>query len=85
MTAAGGVTAIVGQGDNVFDLAAHRRRREMSTEPWVKKERVADFFDVSTRTVYRWVHEGCPVKRLRGGTLRFQIGPLTDWLDSRSS
>lgn len=72
-----------GEGARVIDLAAARRRREMSDEPWVKKERVASHFDVSTRTVYRWVNDGCPVKRLRGGTLRFQIGPIADWLESR--
>ena len=65
----------------VLDFATAKRRREQSSEPWVKKEDVAKYFSVSTRTVYRWVEAGCPIKRLRGGTLRFQIGPLSDWLD----
>ena len=68
----------------VIDFAAAKRRREQSTEPWVKKEDVAEHFSVSTRTVYRWVEAGCPIKRLRGGTLRFQIGPLSDWLDGQA-
>lgn len=67
----------------VIDFAAARRRRGQSTEPWVKKEAVAGYFDVSTRTVYRWVEKGCPIKRLRGGTLRFQIGVISDWLDQQ--
>lgn len=66
----------------VIDLAAARRQRELSNEPWVKKEKVAEHFDVSTRTVYRWVVDGCPKKRLPGGTLRFQIGQMRSWLDS---
>lgn len=73
-----------GEGARVIDFAAAKRRQEMSDEPWVKKERVAEHFDVSTRTVYRWVNAGCPVKRLRGGTLRFQIGPIADWLERRA-
>lgn len=67
----------------VIDLSYARRRKEQNNEEWVRKERVADYFDVSTRTVYRWVRQGCPIRRLPGGTLRFQIGPLRDWLDSR--
>lgn len=70
-------------GAVVFDFETARRRRDQSAEPWVKKEAVAGHFDVSTRTVYRWVADGCPVKRLRGGTLRFQIGPISDWLDQQ--
>jgi phage terminase Nu1 subunit (DNA packaging protein) len=72
------------QGAEVIDFAAAKRRREQSSEPWVKKERVAEHFDVSTRTVYRWVEAGCPIKRLRGGTLRFQIGVISDWLEQQS-
>lgn len=71
------------QGARIFDFGDAKRRKEQSTEPWVRKEQVAEFFDTSTRTVYRWVKKGCPVKRLPGGTLRFQLGPMKDWLDSR--
>lgn len=77
-----GMELVQGEAE-VIDLGVARRRREQATEPWVRKERVAEFFDVSTRTVYRWVQEGAPVKRLRGGTLRFQLGPLKDWVESR--
>lgn len=70
-------------GAEVYDLATARKRKAQGAEPWVKKERVAEFFDTSTRTVYRWVRAGCPVKILPGGTLRFQIGPLSDWLEAQ--
>jgi hypothetical protein len=81
-----GEVEIAGQGEaQVFDLGEARRRREQSTEQWVKKERVAEHFDVSTRTVYRWVRAGCPIKTLPGGSLRFQLGPLRDWLDRTGS
>lgn len=67
----------------VIDFAAARRRRDLTTEPWVKKEAVAAHFDISTRTVYRWVDQGCPIKRLRGGTLRFQIRAIELWHEGR--
>lgn len=67
----------------VIDFAAAKRRRGMSTEPWIKKEELAAYFQVSTRTVYRWVNEGCPIRRLPGGSLRFQLGPVRDWIESR--
>lgn len=72
------------QAPNVIDFVEARRRRNASQEPWVRKEAVAEFFNVSTRTVYRWVNDGCPVKRLRGGTLRFQIGVIGEWLEEES-
>lgn len=72
------------QQARVFDFAEARRRKEQSQEQWVKKDAVAGFFDVSTRTVYRWVTEGCPIKRLPGGGLRFQLGPVRDWLERRN-
>jgi phage terminase Nu1 subunit (DNA packaging protein) len=64
-------------------LTELRRRREYASEPWLPKEAVAEHFSVSTSTVYRWVRAGCPIKRLRGGTLRFQLGPLAEWLDEQ--
>lgn len=74
-----------GEGAQIIDFGAAKRRREASSEPWVKKEKVAAHFDVSTRTVYRWVEAGCPIKTLRGGTLRFQIGAISDWLDGQGN
>jgi hypothetical protein len=68
----------------VFDLDEHRRRRGLATEPWVKPTAAAAHFDCSVRTVYRWVQQGCPTKTLRGGRLRFQIGALKAWHESRS-
>lgn len=68
-------------GAVVLSFEAAQQRRAMASEPWVKKEAVAGHFSVSTRTVYRWVKAGCPVKRLRGGTLRFQLGPIGAWLE----
>lgn len=72
------------QGAVILDFERARRRRDLSAEPWVKKEKVAEHFDVSTRTVYRWVEAGCPIKRLRGGTLRFQIAAISMWLEGES-
>lgn len=67
--------------DNVIELAEARRRRDQSNEPWVRKEVAAEFFDVKPRTIYRWVRRGCPAKRLPGGTLRFQLGPMREWVE----
>lgn len=79
-----GMEPVDGGDAQVIDLGEARRRRDLRTEAWVKKERVAEFFGVSTRTVYRWVREGCPVKRLRGGALRFQLGALAEWHGQRT-
>lgn len=73
------------EGAVVLSFADAQRRRELLNEPWVKREAVAQHFSVSTRTVYRWVKDGCPVKRLRGGTMRFQIGAISEWLDAMTA
>lgn len=67
------------EGAKVLSFADAQRRREQRSEDWVKPTTVALHFGVSVRTVYRWVHDDCPVKHLRGGTLRFQIGALEEW------
>lgn len=78
-----GVTEVRSDDAEVIDLGEARRRKQMHAEKMVRKERIASAFDVSTRTVYRWVEQGCPVKRLRGGALRFQLALVQDWHERR--
>lgn len=72
------------EGAQVLDLGAARRRREHRDEPWVKVDRLAEEIDYSARQIYRFVRAGAPVRQLRGGTLRFQVGPFKEWLEQRS-
>lgn len=51
-------------------------------ERWYSKRRIAEHYDVSIRTVERWLHGGCPA-RLIGGVQRFRISDVEDFLDSR--
>lgn len=70
-------------GAQVLDFAQAKRRRDKKDEPWVKIDRLAEEIDYSSRSIYRFVIDGAPVKRLRGGTLRFQVGPFKEWLEQR--
>ena len=47
-------------------------------EPWVTKARIAEYFQVSGRTVERWKQRGMPFHRL-GGTVRFRISEVESW------
>jgi phage terminase Nu1 subunit (DNA packaging protein) len=53
-------------------------------EPWATKRQVAEHFQVSDKTVERWVAGGMPCIRGRGRTLRFQIRACEDWLRAAS-
>jgi hypothetical protein len=70
-----------GEGAKVYNFNAAKRERDYAGQPWLRKEVAAEHFGVSTRTLYRWVRQGTPVRLLPGGTMRFQIGPIEDWLN----
>jgi hypothetical protein len=86
------MAGLVGQGrdaEQVVDLSVERLRRGRTLERWVPKRTVAEHFDVSERTVERWVNDprytrngrGCPHRRVFGSPVRFQIGAVEVWLD----
>jgi hypothetical protein len=52
-------------------------------EPWKTKRQVAEHFQVSEKTVERWVAAGLP-RVSRGRTIRFQIGSCEAWLGADS-
>jgi hypothetical protein len=52
-------------------------------EPWKTKRQVAEFFQVSEKTVERWVAAGMPCFS-RGRTIRFQIGRCEAWLGAEA-
>lgn len=72
----------------VASLAAARARRELrdarSTEAVRSKKHVAEHFDVSVRTVERWIKAGLPVATATwAGHPRLRISEVEDWLASR--
>lgn len=60
--------------DNVVPFRARAGR-----EPWVNAKRVAEHFQVSTRTVQRWKGRGAPFLPA-GGSVRYKISALESWL-----
>jgi phage terminase Nu1 subunit (DNA packaging protein) len=54
-------------------------RPRSGREPWVTAKRVAEHFEVSTRTVQRWKERGAPFLPA-GGSVRYRISDLESWL-----
>lgn len=55
-------------------------------EPWVSKEECARHFGVTTRTVERWLKDGCPKLRTgkrQNSRVRFQLTVVEAWLEDR--
>jgi hypothetical protein len=50
-----------------------------ATEPWLSKKSLAAHYELSTRTVERWVHGGCP-SRLIGGVRRLRLSEVEAFL-----
>lgn len=51
---------------------------------WWRAARVAEEFDVSARTIKRWVALGAPCAKPNNGMLLFDPGALDEWLRSRA-
>lgn len=49
-------------------------------EPWRTKRQLAEHFQVSEKTVERWMTAGMPCLRGRGRTVRFQVAACEGWL-----
>lgn len=52
------------------------------SEPWWPKKKLAEYFDVSERTVERWTAAGVPCLRGRGRTVRYRPSDVEAWLAS---
>jgi len=48
-------------------------------EPWWPKRKLAEYFDVSERTIERWTAEGMPCLRSRR-TVRYRRSAVEAWL-----
>ena len=48
-------------------------------EPWWSKKRLAEYLDVSERTIERWTAEGMPCLRSRR-TVRYRPSDVEAWL-----
>jgi hypothetical protein len=53
--------------------------RLAGSEPWWPKKKLAEYLDVSERTIERWTAEGMPCLRSRR-TVRYQASVCVDWL-----
>ena len=80
----GGTLAENAQQMQVIDLGRERARRGLSSDPYVSKKEAAAHFGVSTRTLERWVHAGCPALRLYGGPYRFQLAVIAAWHEEQA-
>lgn len=82
-------------GAGVIDLDAYRTTRrtarssrnqaatEEEAEPWIRYPAVAEHYDVSRRTVERWVAAGCPSEGWDGTMRIFRLSDVDRWLDDR--
>lgn len=58
-----------------------------TTEKFITKDSLCEFFSVSERTVWRWLREGCPCVRIGAGgrgDARFRASDVEAWLNNRS-
>lgn len=68
-------------------MTARRADAAVSVPAFVDRRTLATAFCVSTRTVSRWLQEGCPCLRVgRGGKgdARFKLADVESWLSARS-
>ncbi|MCC9307746.1 terminase small subunit [Kitasatospora acidiphila] len=47
--------------------------------PLLKQAELETYYGVSDWTVNKWVRDGCPVTRLRGGGRRFDLDEVKAW------
>jgi excisionase family DNA binding protein len=53
------------------------------SEPWLTKRRLAEYFQVSVRTIERWTTAGMPCLRC-GRTVRYRISACEAWLQGQA-
>jgi excisionase family DNA binding protein len=65
--------------DDVADSPVIRFPQRSAREPWWPKRRLAEYRDVSERTIERWTAEGMPCLRSRR-TVRYRPSEVEAWL-----
>lgn len=59
-------------------------RPRAGSEPWLTKRRLAEYFQVSERTIERWTHAGMPCLRVpHGRTVRYRVSRCEAWLGAQ--
>jgi excisionase family DNA binding protein len=58
-------------------------RPRAGSEPWLTKRRLADYFQVSVRTIERWTTRGLPCLRV-GRTVRYRVSACEAWLEAQA-
>lgn len=51
------------------------------SEPWLSKKAIGAHYDLSVRTIERWIHRGCQ-SRVIGGVRRLRLSDVEDFLAS---
>lgn len=59
-------------------------RQSLHPEPWRSKRTVAAHYEISVRTVERWIQDGC-VSRLIGGMRRLRYPDVEAYLASKEA
>lgn len=58
-------------------------RPRSGSEAWLTKRRLADYFQVSERTIERWTSAGMPCLRPPlGRTVRYRVSVCEAWLEA---
>jgi hypothetical protein len=52
-------------------------------EPWLSKKAIATHYDLSARTIERWIHRGCQ-SRVIGGVRRLRLSDVEAFLASQA-
>lgn len=56
-----------------------KSKKKTGPKRWVSTGYLADYYDVSLRTIYRWIESGSlPEPRRIGGMMRFDLWALED-------
>jgi predicted DNA-binding transcriptional regulator AlpA len=68
----------------VVSIGAARRRMPLSAEPLLTKRQLAARYQVSVRTVERWMSQGLePEPRRRVRIVRFRLSAVERWMEGQ--
>lgn len=57
-------------------------RPAVSQEPWLSKPSIAEYYDVTPRTIDYWCRQGMPFHQ-KGGRRKFKVSECEAWHESR--
>lgn len=53
--------------------------------PLLSQRELETYYGISDWTANKWVRDGCPVERLPGGSRRFNLTDVIDWLAEQTA